>query len=401
MKILLMTTKFTHQDGSPWLVSELAEELCRSGHKVTVVNVNWQRVPSQRSKEELPPNLTLITLKAFDLHAGVFGWLVKWSASSILALPFILRQFLTGRRYDLFVGFSPCSALWCALPLATYLSRKSFLVYWDFFPVHNFAIIHSLPSLLQSIAKKIERFLIRQFDFIGLMSPRNMGFFDDYFNIKNCKNKSVEAIILPIWTSVLHVETDAELMRSKLSISSEGIIFIFGGQITHGRSICELCEAALAAHKIDSRIELIICGDGKLAGMVAVYAEKHPTCIKYLGSLPRDEYLKTAASSNIGIVATMPGVHAPAYPSKSLDYMACGIPIMAAVESSTDFGEIVETNGLGLACHAGDVESMKDCMIKLASLRDLSSMGKRGKEFLAMRHSVANVSSIITGACRV
>lgn len=395
MKILVLTTKFTHPDGSPWLVSELAEEFCRANHDVTVVNLDWQRSSLNICSKELPKNLRLIVIKAINVSPGIFGWIIKWMASSFLVLPFIVRQLITCRRYDLLVSFSPCSALWCALPLAAYISKRKFLVYWDFFPVHNFALIDKLPFFINKLAKKLENFLITRFNCVGLMSLKNKSAFIDYFNIPEDR---LQMVILPIWTSVLSVGAEDDgFIRDKLSFGFEKVIFVFGGQITYGRNISELCEAAIAAHRVNSQIALVICGDGKLAESISTYARTHPNCIKYLGYLSRDEYLKVVIASDVGVVATIPGVPTPSYPSKSLDYMACGVPVMASVESCTDFGEIVETNGFGFSCQ-GNVESMANCMIKMASLGNLADFGRRGREFLAARHSVAHARSIITGA---
>ncbi|MDM0004455.1 glycosyltransferase family 4 protein [Variovorax sp. J22G73] len=404
MKILILTTKFTHVDGSPWLISELADELCAQGHQVTVLNIDWEKSSSDLGKKILlSPGLNLISIGAFQICGGAIGRLLKWLVSSLLAMPFLFKEFISGRRYDLLIGLSPCSALWAALPFAALISRFRFLIYWDFFPVHNLEIFSAVPVAVKNIAKVLERWLIGRFGHVGLMSERGVGFFKTYFNF--LPQKSGEALpcplILPIWTSVLSVQPCRESMRSFFSFESDRILFVFGGQITYGRGVRELCEAAVAAYQIDNRVALIICGGGSMSGAVAEYALKNPECIKYLGSLPREKYLKVLAAANVGVVATVPGVSAPAYPSKSLDYMACGIPIMAAVEDATDFGEIVERNGFGVACRAGDTESMKNCILSLsANLDDHHLMGCRGKKFLAFHHSVFHASSIITGVVR-
>lgn len=403
MKILILTTKFTHADGSPWLISELANEFCAQGHQVTVLNVDWENSSPDLNKSSLLPGLKLISFGAFKSRGGALGRLLKWLISSLLPTPFLLKELLLGRRYNLMIGLSPCSALWATLPLAALMCRSKFLIYWDFFPVHNFEIFSAVPAVVKKFAKCLERWLIGRFDHVGLMSKRGVDFFEKYF--KFLARKSSDSVprpmILPIWTSILSVPPSGNLAQPLLSFDSDCVLFVFGGQITYGRGVRELCDAAIAAHQVDKRVALIVCGSGSMSGVVAEYAAKNPTCIRYLGSLPRGEYLKVLSTANVGVVATVPGISAPAYPSKSLDYMACGIPVMAAVEDATDFGEIVECNGFGYACKAGDTESMKNCFLSFTANLDLHHiMGYRGKSFLAAQHSVSHASSIILGVVR-
>lgn len=400
MKILILTTKFTHLDGSPWLVSELAQEFCDLGHEVTVLNVAWDKLFSCPPVNDISPNIKLVSTTVLQTSKNNMSRGFKWFFSSFLVVPFLLRALVAGRRYDLLIGFSPCLAVWSALPLAAALCRDRFLVYWDFFPVHNTEISPGVPTIVKNFAKLLERSLIRRFNHVGLMSQRNLEYFHDYFCFakQNVAVKSPKSIVLPIWTSILQVKKTG-VGRTLMSFGSERIVFVFGGQLIHGRCVRELCEAILMAYVIDNRVALVICGSGNLSSMVSEYAEKHPSCIEYLGNLPRNDYLAVVSASNVGVVATVPGVSVPTYPSKSLDYMSCGIPIMAAVEKSTDFGEIVELNGLGRQCKAGDIDSMKNCMIDFArSTTNRRLMGRRGADFLAAQHSVSHASSIILGA---
>ena len=50
----------------------------------------------------------------------------------------------------------------------------------------------------------------------------------------------------------------------------------------------------------------------------------------------------------------MAGVDVPTFPSKTLDYLRAGVPVVASVEATTDYGAFVEERGFGVAEVAGD-----------------------------------------------
>jgi glycosyltransferase involved in cell wall biosynthesis len=110
-------------------------------------------------------------------------------------------------------------------------------------------------------------------------------------------------------------------------------------------------------------------------------------------SMPRSEYLNLLLNTaDIGFVSTNKSVNSPSFPSKSLDYMMCGLPMIAAVEEVTDFGSIVEANKLGLACKANDIDSMSLAILKLVDDHLLrQEMSVSAKKFFKNHHYIDRV----------
>lgn len=392
----MLTTKFCHPDGSLWLPSELALELTKRGHSVTVLNVEWSGKDINPNLNSIEPSrLIFYNFKSLRLEGGRISIALRWVFSSFRLLPFLFRNIFFGNRYDLMIGFSPCVALYSALPLATAISRDSVLVYWDFFPVHNQEISNKIPKWVLPIVKWIEMKLIGTYSRVGCMSEANIVFFEKYFGKKSAKNK----ILLPIWTSILDVPTtDGEDVRLEFFRNPNAIIFVFGGQLVEGRGILEFCNAIIEAKKKNNDIALIVCGDGYLSKKIADIQESNQATIRYIGTLSRSDYLKVLSFSDVGVVSTVSNVSAPTFPSKSLDYMACSLPILAAVEDASDFGRIVEDNEFGYQCKAGDIESMVEVILKITKNKDLLKvMGKNGNLHLRRNHSVEYAANLITG----
>lgn len=394
MKILMLTTKFCHPDGSPWLSSELATELIRLGHEVTVLNLEWsgKDINTKKISEEIP-QLNLYNYKAIRTSITAISILLRWALSSIKLLPFLLKQALSGNRFDLMIGFSPCSALHSALPFAKLISRDACLIYWDFFPVHNQEISGKVPKMALPAVKFLEKTLVRLYNRVGCMSNANIVFFDNYFE----RPSKPRTFLLPIWTSLLTGPSAASgFSKKRYFENDDAVIFVFGGQLVEGRGIIEICEAVVSANKINRNISLIVCGDGILSKKVIDFEKSHPSIIRYLGNLSRNDYLSVLASSTVGVVSTVAGVSAPSFPSKSLDYMACSLPILAAVEPATDFGKIVEENAMGVSCTAGDIESITKAMIQICVDCDrIKKMGQNGNHYLKENNSIQNAASLI------
>lgn len=393
MKYLLITTKYNHLDGSPWLVSELVEELLRRGSEVTVIHVDWS--DNSRLDIDLSSRLRL-NYKYISPYVSTvprLSTLLKWLFSSLKSLPYILGLLSSRKTFDLVISFSPCMATYSTHLFTKFLSKKSLLIYWDFFPVHNQQIIGVIPNSLMPILRYAENKCVRLYDFLGFMSPRSISFAQSYFSLK----KGQSNFVLPIWTTFLNKPSPGPFnLRRELGFSEDRIIVVFGGQLVPGRGVIELCHAVVDAHKKNQNIMLLILGDGSLSPQVQSASQSHPDEIFYLGRVDRTRYLEILADSDVGVVATVSGVSSPTFPSKCLDYMACELPILASMEEATDFGEIIENNGIGISCIAGDHDAMVAALINLAQHPvKRKEMGRKGNAYLRAHHSVESICDSI------
>jgi hypothetical protein len=72
----------------------------------------------------------------------------------------------------------------------------------------------------------------------------------------------------------------------------------------------------------------------------------------------------------------------PNIPSKALDYFNVGIPVLASLDRTTDFGEILDKNHCGLWSYAGDHLHLIRNLIEIYSNRGLKKvLGRNGKSY--------------------
>lgn len=387
MNVLMLTTKYPGPECSDWLTSELAKELASRNINVKVLNVEWSSKGYVGAFNS--DNLEVLSNNSISLKLGKLSLPIKWSFSSFKIFPYLIKDIVFRRKYDLLICLSPCTALALAIPIAQFLSKRKLLIYWDFFPIHNQQIADKIPAYLMPSLKNIEQFLVNTFTTVACMSPANLSFLDQYFGLNDDQNR----LVIPIWTSYLGDSfLDKNILRESTSYKNQEILVVFGGQLVAGRGIETLVSAIKIARIMDTNIKLLVCGEGELSKLVIDYSYEDNDACTYLGNLSRSDYLEVLSFSDIGIVATVEGVDSPTYPSKSLDYMSAKLPIVACVERSSDFGTIVEKNGFGLACDAGDIDSLAKSIVKLSSDSCLrNKLGNKGFEFLGSTHSVETI----------
>ena len=389
LKILILCSKYNHKDSSPWLISELAEYLSLS-HQVFVLCLDWSSPQKKNINLQLTNgSLDVVFIPTFcpDFLPSSISLLLKWTFSSIIPLFHLVGLLISHRKFDLSLSNSPCSALWASLPLLKLISKRNKLIYWDFFPIHNFQI-RSAPNFIIPPLKLLESNLVNLFDSIGCMSPACVEFFHLYFT-SIAKSK---VSVVPIWSSVDY--RSSSLVSDDL-VCPDKINFIFGGQLTHGRDLLELCQSFIHASQFNPKITLNICGTGPLLDQILYLSHNHKS-LNYLGQFPRSVYLSLLKSCDVGVISILTKGTAPAYPSKSLDYMASSLPILAFTDSFSDFSSVVNQESLGIAVNSGVSSEKVDAILRLADSSEFRArLGSNALEYFLNNHSTASVAEDI------
>jgi glycosyltransferase involved in cell wall biosynthesis len=121
---------------------------------------------------------------------------------------------------------------------------------------------------------------------------------------------------------------------------------IYAGLFAYWERVDDYLEIAKKANSNDFKFYLAGFGPMKKHILTRMKRERIP--IKYLGYLPRSIMLSVMSKMQIGIVpSTKDLTRLVAFPIKVLDYMSCGLPVVAP--SVGDWGKLLETEGCGIA----------------------------------------------------
>ena len=122
--------------------------------------------------------------------------------------------------------------------------------------------------------------------------------------------------------------------------------------------------------------------------------------IRWLPAMDRESYLDLLVACDVGMVATVPGVTSFSIPSKTLDYLRSGLPVIAAVEAGNDFIAILENYRVGAAVPFGHAREFRRQAERLAT--DPVVKGEIGEaarrcldEIFDVRYAVASVHEAV------
>jgi glycosyltransferase involved in cell wall biosynthesis len=391
MKILMLTTKYSRGASSPWLTNELAEELKFNGYEITVLCIDWksESTPGASSIEGIslinfPPSYFINEYLPQSIRKTF-----KWILSSIFAYNYFSR-FTNLKEFDILICFSPCFPFWFCILKLRFIVAKRIIIYWDFFPIHQFEIGKFQTRWLLKPAFFIEKFLLSTFSNVGCMSPKNIIFFKNYFLLKN----KVKVFEMPIWGKKYPIlktlVTNPSLIRNAYPYET---LIVFGGQLEKGRGIDTLILIAEQLKSRNQNIGIVIAGEGPLGNIVLNASKDGLHNLIYLGSIPRDEYLQFIHTCDLGVITTQMDVSVPTYPSKCIDYLLSSLPIIAFVEKSTDFGSIIQDAGCGVFFQSNNVNDLTDKLIALANDDiQLDKMRLSCLSFFERRHNVSIVA---------
>lgn len=91
---------------------------------------------------------------------------------------------------------------------------------------------------------------------------------------------------------------------------------------------------------------------------------------------------------NVGIVSCKEGFGGSAMPSKTWSIMAAGSVVIASFDEHTDLQDVIETNGVGVFCRAGDAALLAKAIIELyEDIPSCVSMGQKAREYVKKHRS--------------
>lgn len=388
LNILVLGAKYNHPKDGPYLTNDLVHALARLGHTISVITVEWdmQNGPAQNYNEG--EHVRVMRLPTRTLPLGrLLGLLYKWSFSSLHAMPAI-RSAIGEAQFDVVLAFAPAVTIYAPIKWALRKFRaRSYIYNPDFFPYyhHSNGMIPKGPIL--SAARYFESSALRKFDVIGCMSPANAEFLKSHFALKS----SQRIAIMPLWGDTTKLApVDRIAVRQRWNLPVTGFIALFGGQLIPGRGIEDVLNAARIAQTRRSEMLFLFLGKGSLRPLVDRYIAEGGDNVIVMDPVDRDTYLKIAAACDVGINATAPHVVVPTFPTKTIDYVRAGLPIMAAVERASDYGQFVEDNELGLAAPAGDPAALYTGLARLLDDGDLRERIRRAGPAALTRHFDVN-----------
>jgi glycosyltransferase involved in cell wall biosynthesis len=352
MRVLMACLKFPTEPGRSYLTTELAEALVKAGHEVEVLLIDWDAPPGADGSIETWNGVRVV--RCTPRWVDGFGRLVRHASKFVLTARRAGRAAWKAfdlKSFDVFVAWAPALTI---APLAGLARRaripRRLLFIWDVFPDHYHEIgrIPSGPPLW--LVRAWEQRLMDRFTALLPTLPQNAEYLRRRFRVR----PGQEVRVAPIWTDMTPVpRADRLAIRRQHGLPEDRPIAVFGGQMIEGRGFEQMLAAAAIGREAASPLVYLFVGDGRLAPVLQASQVDN---VLWRPGLPREAYLELLGACDAGMVATVPGVTSFSLPSKTLDYLRAGLPVVVAVEAGSDFSALLERYGVGRAVAFGDAQ---------------------------------------------
>ena len=295
-----------------------------------------------------------------------------------------VKRHWCGVHFDMIVGTSPYmfdSGL--VAPLKRYYQCPAFLILWDLFPQNakDLGLIKS--KLVFSYFKHKEKRNLISFDYIGCQSPGNLSYMKENYPYL----RSDSLYLFPQWSgSIIKGDVNRLEVRKKYNFQEKDFLLIFGGNMGLPQNLINIVDIAYEMQD-QEKIKFIFVGNGtekeKLKRRVQELGMQNVT---FIDSLNRFEYQKLLGACDVGLISLDPRFTFPNFPSKILDYLRSGLPIVALLDqyALSDSGRLIRESRFGFA--SGSNKEFESSILKLFHNRSIcNEFSENGK-----RHFIEN-----------
>jgi glycosyltransferase involved in cell wall biosynthesis len=216
-------------------------------------------------------------------------------------------------------------------------------------------------------AERLERYVYKRADRIVVIS--------------NAFRENLLGKGVPAW-KVRHIYNPytRDLGERRASVNGSGPArVLYMGNMGFSQNLPALVRAFELSPALDDQARLVLAGTGELARSVA--AEIRSERVEMPGLLL--EGLESELErATIGLVPQRPDVDEFNLPSKLMNLMSRGVPVLASVSSSSEIARIVSESGAGWVIDAADPDAFPNALQEILPDRaELERRGARGLEF--------------------
>lgn len=346
------------------IYSDLLREFVKNGHKVYIVSPTERR---NNGKTELIDTELCKILKVRTGNIQKTNFIEKGISTLLLESQFenAIKKYYSNIKFDLILYSTPPITLLGAIEYVKKRDNaRTYLLLKDIFPQNavDLELIRK-NGLIHRYFRNKEKKLYAISDKIGCMSPANVRYILEH-NPELDKNKvhvnpnSVE----PRDLSLTFEEKNK--VRELYNLPKDKKIFVYGGNLGRPQGVKFIVEC-LESVKDNNDVHFLIIGDGTDRHYLAEYInEDKPKNVTLINYLPKDEYDKLVAASDVGMIFLDYRFTIPNFPSRLIDYMECKLPVVTFTDRNTDVGDVVVNGKFGYKGYSDNINEFKEVTSK-------------------------------------
>ncbi|KAF0188944.1 MAG: group [Desulfobulbaceae bacterium] len=378
MKVLIVSQYFWPEN---FRINDLATGLIERGYKVTVLT-GMPNYPEGKLfpgygffiRREEYKGVEIIRVPLVSRGNGRSSRLIA-NYISFALMACLLGPFLCRGQFDL-IFVCQLSPVTVGLPALLLKKIKRIpIIFWilDLWPESLSATGAIKSPFILKMVDVLVRFIYRGCDKIVVSSK---GFIPSV--AKKLDEGSGHISYFPNWQEPEYIGT-ATITKSL----PEGFRIVFAGNIGVAQDFDTILSVAVNL-KGCKDIQWIILGDGRRLDWLTKQIElrKLSASFHLKGRYPADMMPVFFAQADVLLVTLKRDpLFALTVPGKIQSYMACGRPIVAALDG--EGGRLITESGSGLSVPSEDVEQLSNAILSMyrMSKEERESMGKRGQEY--------------------
>ena len=373
-KHILVISQYFYPE--PFRINDICEEWVKRGHQVTVVT----GIPNYPEGK---------------FYKG-YGWFKKrkenWRGINIIRLPIISRGHSSLRLILNYYSFVYAGFFWKAFtrikpdlvftfevsPMTQALVGKWFskrrkiphyLYVQDLWPenlevvggVHNKKVLRHYQKMSDKIYKGCTKIFATSPSFVKTIQER-------------VEDKE-KVIYWPQYAEEIYKPVKGDQIEEIPNDNQFKIIFTGNVGTAQGLDILPK-----VAKLLDDDVLFIIVGDGRYKNEVIAEVKEVKDKFLFIDRKPASEIPSLLSAADVAFVSFMNNtLFEKTIPAKLQSYMACAMPILAVACGETE--RIIKEAKCGYCSEIGNVEELKETIIKMKESKDLSNMGQNSLEY--------------------
>ncbi|MBN1679022.1 MAG: glycosyltransferase family 4 protein [Anaerolineae bacterium] len=384
------------------IVSELAHDLKKRGHAVTVLttyphyNVDvearaqqplkrrWGGLFYQSDYHGIPVWHTTMRPKGEQKLGRIFDYMV------FHVISFALGVLCLGRQ-DAVLAVSPPLTIGVIGWLLAAVKRAK-LVYnvQELYPDTAVKIgVLKQGSLLVRFLERVERFIYRRSSALAVICQA----FADAITAKNIPPDRVHVIPNFVDTAFIQPGPKTNAFAAELGLQDRYVV-LYAGNIGMTQSFDTLLEVAERLQD-EPNIVFLIVGDGaRRSYLETTIRQQQRDNVNLLPYQPRSRVPDIYATSDLCLVPLMGGTAQTTVPSKLYTIMASGRPALVAVDDDSDLVQTVKRARCGIAVRPDDADALENAIRQAFSQQDVfHTYGQNGRRYVEHHLSRAAISA--------
>lgn len=353
MNILFLFVSLPNLNDCNGIFASMIKEFHANGHKVWV-SAKGNKIDTTTLSIEA--NIPILRIKSNDF-TGVKSSVKKALAYQEYAVKQLWQtcKFFKNIEFDLIISHSlPPELAFITNGLKKKFKCPLYLIQTDF--IWQDAVAFGYFSRNSPVAfyyRFWERLLFKTADYIACPTVGNISFIKQYYpDLDDSKFR-----FLPFWQKPIEPQGGAKL-KDQHGFKDKFVV-VYGGSVGAAQRVEHLVELAESCQEYDD-IVFVVLGKGAHLGFIRdMVSTKHLKNVVFKEFLPQDEYLQFLFSCDVGMIILHEKMATPNFPSKSLSYLNMKVPILAALDHTTDFGEYLESHNAGLWGYSDDIATLK------------------------------------------